>query len=447
MDRSIIDALERHPQIHDWTIRRQMGRGAQVYLAGTAIENLRSVSRQAYEIEIFNDHQVDGEQRRGSAVIPLAGDEVDRLPEILDDAVTMAALVHNPPWTLPEPVETPDVELADPAIANPEQAAAVARDSADEIRDLVAAAGHGVRLSAAELFLTAIEEELHNSRGHSASSSSTRVLLELNLLADGEDEAEFFHQAECRRVADLRLPDLVAESSRLARDKVRAGHVTTHVGPVVFSGIALEQLLGPAFSGGQGVYMVHASAASTYARLSRFSVGEPVYVGKEPRGDLLNLASDARRPFAVQSYRFDADGLPAQRVPLIKDGVLTSMTATQRYAQYLGVPATGRAGMADIAPGSTHMAELLDASEPVLHAVAFSSANTESVTGNFGMELRMAYLIGPDGTRPVTGGSVTGNLFEAMANARFSSETAEGQSFVGPEAIRFEELQVAGEQT
>jgi PmbA protein len=215
---------------------------------------------------------------------------------------------------------------------------------------------------------------------------------------------------------------------------------------VVFSGMALEQLLGPAFSGQQGAYLVHSSASSVYARLSRFAMGELVYLGQEPKGDLLTLASDARLPFGVQSYRFDADGLPARRVPLIEDGVLKAYTATQRYAQYLGVPATGRAGTAEITPGSTPMAELLDASEPVLHAVAFSSANTETVTANFGMELRMAYLVGPDGTRPVTGGSVTGNLFEAMANARFSSEATQETSFVGPRAIRFEELQVAGEE-
>jgi hypothetical protein len=40
---------------------------------------------------------------------------------------------------------------------------------------------------------------------------------------------------------------------------------------------------------------------------------------------------------------------------------------------------------------------------------------------------------------------VTGNLFDAMADARFSSETLELSQFAGPAAIRFNSLQVAGE--
>jgi len=42
------------------------------------------------------------------------------------------------------------------------------------------------------------------------------------------------------------------------------------------------------------------------------------------------------------------------------------------------------------------------------------------------------------------GGSVTGNLFEALAAARFSAEKGEDAGYAGPRAIRFEGLQVTG---
>ena len=145
------------------------------------------------------------------------------------------------------------------------------------------------------------------------------------------------------------------------------------------------------------------------------------------------------------SYRFDPDGLPAQDVLLIDDGVLRARTASQRYAQYLDLPATGQPGMAEIAPGPTSMADLLRGEPSVYQVVAFSAPNADPVTGNFGMEIRLGYEIGPDGTRPIKGGSVSGNLFEAMADARFSAETAVFAWFAGPRAIRFESMQVAGE--
>jgi PmbA protein len=216
---------------------------------------------------------------------------------------------------------------------------------------------------------------------------------------------------------------------------------------VVLTDIAADQLLAASVLGGTSTYLTQSSAAATYARLSRFEVGESVYLGRERTGDPFTLHSNAQRPFSVRSYRFDSDGLPAQDVLLIEDGVLRARTATQRYAQYLNIPPTGRPGLAEIAPGPTPMADLLHADPLLYQVVAFSSPNVDEVTGNFGMEIRLGYEIGPDGTRPIRGGSVSGNLFEAMADARFSAETGEYAWFAGPRAIRFDAIQVAGEDT
>jgi len=67
------------------------------------------------------------------------------------------------------------------------------------------------------------------------------------------------------------------------------------------------------------------------------------------------------------------------------------------------------------------------------------------LSGNFGMEVRLGYEVGPGGERPITGGSLTGNLFEALAAARMARETRQLASYAGPVAIRFEVLQVSGE--
>ena len=138
-------------------------------------------------------------------------------------------------------------------------------------------------------------------------------------------------------------------------------------------------------------------------------------------------------------------GCPAQDLLMIDQGILRARPATQRYAHYLGIPATGRPGMAEISPGTIAHADLLQGDEPILEVLDFSAPNVEALSGDFGMEIRVGYLNGRDGRQPITGGSVTGNLFDAMANAHFSAETLEFAQFAGPAAIRFESLQVAGE--
>ncbi|MEP6469369.1 MAG: metallopeptidase TldD-related protein [Chloroflexota bacterium] len=446
MDRRLLDALARHPQVDDWTVRRQRGRSAQIYLVGNVIENVRQVEREAYEVEVFNDHEADGERHRGSTTVPMSRGDLERLPEVLDEATTMASLVHNQPWSLPEPQDLPAVELSDPQLTSMEGSLSAASQAADAIRELAGAeARNGVRLSAAELFVSTVEEELRNSRGVLAESISTHLLLEVTLLArrDGA-EAEFFRQAEARRLADLRIDETIVDGSRMARDKLRAEAPRTRLGTVVVAGEALAQLFGGTAISQTGALLTQASAATAYSKLSVLEVGQPIYGDRPVGGDTLTVRANARLPFGVSSYRFDADGVAAQDLLVIEGGVLRARPATQRYAQYLGVPASGRPGMAQVAAGTTPEAQLLDGGEPLCHVLAFSAPNVDVLTGDFGMEIRLGYEHDAGGIHAVTGGSVTGNLFDALANVNFSSETRVFTAYDGPVAMRFGNLQVAG---
>ncbi len=444
MNSRIVDTLQRQPGVSDWTVRRQHAAGAQVYVAGNAVEAVRRVGREAYEVDVYCDHEADGESVRGSVTVPVGRDELAGFATILDEAVAMAGRIHNRPWPLPDPATFPGVPLADPALRSADDAVAAARDSIELIRGAPQGVS-GVRLSAAELFISVLEEEIVNSRGLHAEGRSTSALLELVLLAQGDaEEVEFFRHAKARRLEDLHLAEMLAGGTRLVRDAARARIPTSRVGPVVISDMALDQLLGPGVIGDAGAILKQAGAAAAYAGLSRWELGQSVFGGREPTGDPLTVSSNARRPFGVLAYEFDEDGVPAQDLVVIEDGILRARPAPQRYAHYLDLPATGRPGVPEFSPGPTSFADLLAEDGPVIHVVAFSSPNVEDVTGDFGMEIRVGYEVGASGTVPIKGGSVTGNLFEALAAARYSSETGQDAGYAGPRAIRFEALQVTG---
>jgi predicted Zn-dependent protease len=446
MDGRLTDALSRHPQIHDWTARRQRGHSVQIYLVGGAVENVRHVEREAYEVEIFNDHQAAGTPSRGSATLPLSRGDLEQLDSLLDDGALMASLVHNPPWSLPDDGELPNVELADPALATPDAALQAARDTAEQIRELVAPQQErGVRLSSAELYFHLVEEELENSRGLRATATGTRVMFELTLLARGADaESEYFATGEVRRLGDLELDRTIRDGAQLARDKLRAEMPATRTGPVVVSDNALAQMLGGTAVNSTGALLTQASASTAYSKLSRLEVGSPIHGDGEVAGDLITLRSNARLPFGVASYRFDADGVGAQDVLVVQDGILRARPASQRYGQYLQLPVTGRPGMMDLARGSMSMDELLDGDEAVCHVLAFSAPNVDVITGDFGMEIRIGYERGPAGSRPLSGASVTGNLFDALGDVRLSSEARQFGTALAPAAMRFGKLQITG---
>ena len=453
----IVAQLERNDGVHDWTLRRRTVRSVQLYLIGQEIENVREVETEEYDLEVFNDHPfpagfkdrggaAPAGNARGVASLTIVAADRARLEERVADAVTMASLVHNPTFSLPEHGAYPDVPLADPLLATADSRRNAVQAWADELRAYVGRE-EDVRLSAAELFLTLTESELRNSRGIQVATSGTRVLTELVLLTggrDGTDEAEFFRQNEARRLDDLKLEELVAESARAARDTLRAHAPKTRVGPVVLSGEALVTLF--------EAFAFHASARAAYMKLVGVEPGQCILGEREVKGDPLTIRSNALRPYALGAHRFDGDGVPGQDVLLVENGVLRQRLANHRYAQYMNLPVTGEAGTTEVLPGTTPLPELMRG--PVLHVVKFSSPEVDPVTGDFGSEIRLGYEIDGGEVVPVKGGSVTGNVFDAFADARFSSGTvhqvaagfsAGGGDYFGPEAVRFASLRVAGE--
>jgi PmbA protein len=439
----IVAALGRHQGVSDWSLLRRRSREVQLYLIAHEVESQREVVNEEFDLEVFNDHPApDGSAARGVASLKLVPADAGRIQERLDDAVLMASLVHNPPYSLAGPADYPQLPLADPELTAAAGATGAAGRFAEELWGLVQREP-GVRLSAAELFLTYSEVELRNSRGVRAESDGTRVMTELVLLArsngggaGGTQEAEHFRDLRCRRLADLHLPHAVAEAARAARDTLRAQAPRTRTGPVVLCGEALIPLF--------GAYTSQASAGTAYMKLSRFEVGQSIYGDQPPTGERLTLRANALRPFGLASHRFSADGVPGQDVLLIEDGALRARHATQRYAQYLGLPATGEPGDTEVGTGATALAGLLEGGS-VYQVVGFSAPDVDPITGDFGSEIRLGYEVTPQGRRPIKGGSVSGNVFEAFREARFSRELLEQGEYAGPAGVRFESLRVSGE--
>ena len=136
-------------------------------------------------------------------------------------------------------------------------------------------AANDVRLSAAELFVTTIEEELRNSRGLTGTSIGITSCWRSPCWPAMAAKAEYFRQAQARRMADLRIDETVTEGSRMARDKLRATAPQTRIGPVVMSGEALVQMFGGAVTDTGAADQ--ASAAFAYSKISRLEVGRPIW--------------------------------------------------------------------------------------------------------------------------------------------------------------------------
>jgi predicted Zn-dependent protease len=198
--------------------------------------------------------------------------------------------------------------------------------------------------------------------------------------------------------------------------------------------VAGEELAG-------GVLPTLASAASKYAKLSAWEVGQPIF--KRPAaGDAFSAWANRCLPYGVLSNRFDDEGLPAQRVELVKDNVLQTFTASQRYADYLNVPPTGAFGNAEVPPGRMPASALL--AEPYVEVETFSWFNPNTITGDFATEIRLGYRVDKGRRTPFRGGLLVGNWLEAVADMHWSAESGFFGNYLGPTTARFNKLKVAG---
>lgn len=77
-----------------------------------------------------------------------------------------------------------------------------------------------------------------------------------------------------------------------------------------------------------------------------------------------------------------------------------------------------------------------------LQVVSFSWFNPDPITADFATEIRLAYERRRGRERPVRGGAVQGNLFEAFRRATFAREVEWIGSHRGPRSIRCEGLAV-----
>jgi len=437
MIHKIVDALKKRSELTGWTVRHIQTRESQVYLVPHGIESQRTVGGERYLIDVLRSTTAeDGAPAVGSGNSSLLpGDDIDHA---IDQAALVAGLVSNPVHGLPGPAALPDVELCDTTLQK--DASNVMRDVMERLQTY-ASRHPEARLTAAESFGEVRHTRLVNSRGIDAEQESTQIDIEFVLHArKGDRDSETFHAMTRRRASDLALESIMDHQARCTLDLLDAEAPASWQGPVILRGDALTVFMaGDNLNG--SVIQTLSNAGSKYAKFSPWEVGNSVFRG-EAQGDPLTVWANRAMPFGVGSDRFDAEGLPAQRVELIRENKLQAFAANQRYSEYLQIPATGDFGNIELPAGKTPAAALLV--EPYVEVVQFSWFNPDTITGDFATEIRFGYWVENGVRKPFKGGQLVGNYMDALANVRWSAETGFYGGYLGPHTARFSGLKLSG---
>ena len=418
----IKSALERCG-INLWRVNERVEETAELFFVKKRLDTRRSKDTRKYEVTVFRDMESGEKPARGfTSVVLIASMDDAQLDEELKGAYYAAQFAANPAFALPDPVQAPPVkktgELAEAPLAESAGKMARALFAPDVHEDAF--------LNSAELFVTRSACRILSSEGTDVSYTDASVKGEFVVQCREPEDVEMHSIYEYDTLDGEALSAKVAEALSFVRDRARAQKILkSGKYDLVLSGNQVAELL--------SYYASRSAASMVYAKYSTWKLGEDVQ--GETRGERLDLTLRATDPYSEE-------GIPMSDLPLLEKGTLNACHGPNRFCRYLGVKPTGVYRKLSCANGTASFEELKKG--PCLWAVTFSDFQMDAMSGHFGGEIRLAYLIEDGKAIPVTGGSVNGNILEAQKDLAFSTERYQTARYDGPYAVRLKGVAVAG---
>jgi predicted Zn-dependent protease len=432
MDERLGKLLARTPGVSDWKLVERRVEARELFFVGREPDMHRSKAVRHLGLTVYRDFEEGGTPYRGEVRISLHPEASPaELSRWIEQAVFAAGQVRNEPFPLVEP------SGAQPA---PPESRFSQRPLTEWLAPLSEAlldheAVEGARVNSVELFLNHVETRILNSRGVDVSYSGFEGYVELIVEAAGPTgEVELYREIRFSDYEPDRLRAEVVSELELARDRAAAEPMPLlKRADVILRGEPVRELL--------RYYLTQSAAESIYNNISRFKAGDCLQ-GETVRGDRLTIRGEPYLPGSPASSPWDGDGFPLAGTAILQGGVLRRIWGSPRFCHYLGVEPTGALPNTRVEAGSRSLEEMRGGA--ALEAVVFSDFHSDPITGDFGGEVRLAYLLDGRRRRPVSGGSISGNLKALHGEMYLSREQERRGSFEGPRAVQLFGVSVTG---
>lgn len=375
-------------------------------------------------ITVYRDFEKNGKKMRGSSTTLLYNTmNYEEMKSAISTAYYAASFVCNPYYEIPSGTKEDCITIPSKLMEQSleENALQLAKalyepDTADD-----------VFINSAEFFSRKSTVRIVTSEGIDVSyvkaSISGEFVAQCTSPADVETYKNFSYN-------DLEL-DAMKALAKDALDLTKSRAIATAAPKtgkynVILSNQQVETML--------SYYVERSYSDYIYPGYSNYKIGTKVQ-GEEVSGELLNIELKAVEPYS-------AEGIPMSDRPLITDATLNTIQGNSRFAYYLGIPAIGHYNSIHVTNGSVALDDMKK--ESYLHIVNFSDFQMDPLSGDFGGEIRLAFLYDGKTVTPVTGGSISGNITNYHDKLIFSKERQVRAEFDGPLAMLLKEIQVSG---
>ncbi|CAB49153.1 TldD/PmbA family protein [Pyrococcus abyssi] len=165
------------------------------------------------------------------------------------------------------------------------------------------------------------------------------------------------------------------------------------------------------------IFLPNVSARNVYLKRSRFTE-----LGIEVASGGLTIIDDPTVEGGINSYSFDGEGNPGVRKFIIKEGILSSFLADQKYGHLIGIGSTGNASRGYSSQPSISPSNIMispgndEQDEGIFIRGIYGEHTANSVSGDFSLNVDLGYVVRGGEIRPFKGNMLVGNVFEMLKN-------------------------------
>jgi predicted Zn-dependent protease len=408
----------------DYKVIEIDSREHQLYLLRDRLESRRTVETHYYEITVYLNHNKQTEKLQGEYTFVYKPDT--DLKVYLEQAKIACALIQNRRYSLVDSTIPSEVKVMDPRLHDPLKIGQLLTDTIHKHSKAT-----NIHLSSAEFYLKKSVVTLSTSTGVEVTKEKGLIELEASLLGKkGNREQELNFHIQRRSVDDLHLEKQLREFGEHTRNMLQVQVPKSGKATVVFPVADIYKLLSP--------IIFHSSGRAKDKAISRFKLKEKVI---EAGSNTFTLKSSGLLPYGLYSDPFDEDGIPGQDHTIIDRGVFEKYWTTKRYADYLRIEPTGVFKNLVIEPAI----EIAFDDNDYYEIVQFSDLSPDPITGDFVAEIRLGYHVKNDKKTPIKGGSVSGNVFEALKSVYFTDKSIFEGDYLGPKILALKDLSISGQ--
>lgn len=420
----ILDSLKKN-NVEEYIITETQTEGVELYCIKKAIDMNRKKKLLNYKVSVFKEIKSGDDTFKGDATVEIYPSmDIEEVDNAIKDSYYAASFVKNKTYNLPKGYKGETVvKSSNLSEMSLEEAALRVKNALYKYDNFEKGF-----VNSSEVFVNKTTKRILSSKGADASYVKYSMDGEYVTQWVEENDVEVHNTFNYGELDEEDLAQKVKEAILYTgyRDKSKKVPSTGKY-DVILSGDDVTELF--------NYYLVNATTGMVYQKYSNFKVGESVQ-GTDIKGDKIEITLKSSVPFSNE-------GIELKDIELIKDNRLQTLYGSFKFADYLGLEPIGSHNGAYIKGGEVSFDDMFK--EGNLHILKFSDFQIDTLTGDFGGEIRLALLKDGDKIIPLTGGSLSANIKDVQENIVLSKELQKDDHFELPKAIKFRNVEISGE--